>query len=117
VEAFGLDAGLEAAVGQLVLVVVVVGQQFLDAVDEQLLGADDQDLVPAFAFELAQRHAVFLEELDQVLAGDAAILAAGDPVAAQSPGIEPFADRARCDFTDFRDLAGRKHFFHGRVSS
>ena len=31
----------------LVLEVVVFGEQFLDAVDEELLGADDEDLVPA----------------------------------------------------------------------
>src|SRR5262249_26271260 len=41
VEALGLDAGLEAAGGGLVLVVLGLRQQFLQPVDEQLLGADD----------------------------------------------------------------------------
>ena len=74
-------------------------------------------LCQPFFFELAQRHAVFLEELDEMLAGDAAVLAAGDAVAAEPAGIEPFTHRPRRDLADLRDLAGGKDFFHGRHSS
>src|SRR6202035_2530305 len=112
----GLDAGLEAAHGGLVAVVVVLRQQLLDAADEQRLGADNEDLVPSLFLQLAQRHAVLFEEADEVLAGDAAVLAAGDAIAPQPARIEPLAHRPRRDFTDFRDLAGGKHFFHGRHS-
>ena len=115
-KALGLDAGFEAAVGHLVLVVFGLGQQFLNTFDEKLLGTDDQDLVPPLLLEFPQRHAVLLEEPDQVLAGDAAVLAAGDAVAAEPTGIEPFTHRARCDLTNLRDLAGGKDFFHGRHS-
>src|SRR5207237_6796792 len=102
----GLNAGLEAAVGQLVLEVVVLGEQLLDAVDEELLGADDEDLVQPLLLQFAQGHAVLLEELDELLAGDTPVLAAGDAVAAEPARIEPFTHRARRDFTDLRDLSG-----------
>src|SRR5581483_3849561 len=91
--------------------------QLADAVDEEFLGTDDEDLVPPFFFELAQRHPMFLEELDEVLAGNAAVLTAGNPVAAEPPGIEPLADGTGRHLTDFRDLAGGEHFFHGRHSN
>src|SRR5262249_44812760 len=81
VEALGLDAGLEAAVGDAVLVLLVLGEQLLEAVDEELLGADDEDLVPALLLQLPEGHAVLLEEADEVLAGNAPVLAAGDAVA------------------------------------
>src|SRR5579884_3986618 len=64
VEALGVHAGLETTLGDVVLVVLGLRQQLLDAVDEQAAGADDQDFVPPLFFEVAQRHAVFLEELD-----------------------------------------------------
>jgi hypothetical protein len=38
---------------QLVFEVVGFGEQFLDAIDKQLLGADDQDFVQSFFLELA----------------------------------------------------------------
>src|SRR5262249_33090556 len=83
---------------------------------EELLGADDQHLVPALFLEVAHRHAVLLEEADEGLPGDAAILAAGDAVAAQPAGIEPLAHRPRRDLADFRDLAGGEHLLHCRHS-
>ena len=76
-----------------------------------------EDFVQPFFLQLAQGHAVFLEESDEMLAGDAAVLAAGDAVAAEPAGIEPFAHRPRRDLADLRDLAGGKHFFHGRHSN
>ena len=117
VKTVGGLAGLEAAVGHLVLVILVVGQQFLEPVDEQLLGADDQNLVPALLFECPQGHVVLFEEADELVAGDAPILAAGNTVAAQLAGIEPLAHRPRRDLTDLRYLAGGKHFLHGRHST
>src|SRR5262249_38552131 len=99
-ELVGLAAGLEAGVGDGVLVVVVLGQLLAQALDEGRLCADDEDLVPALLFEAAQGHAVVFQEADQVVAGDAAVLAAGDPVAFQLARIEPLADRPRRDLTD-----------------
>lgn len=116
-EAFGLDAGFETGVGDFELEVVVFGEDFLEAVDEELLGADDEDLVQAFFFELAQGHAVLFEELDEVFAGDAAILTARDAVSAQSARIEPLTHRPRRDFANLRDLSGGEDFFHGRHST
>src|SRR5581483_5362375 len=80
VEALGLDAGFKTAVGHFVLVILVFRQQFLEPFDEQRLGADDEDLVPSFFLQLAQRHAVFFEEADEVFAGNPAILATRNAV-------------------------------------
>lgn len=112
-EAFRLDARFKAAVGQLVLEVVVLGEEILDAVDENLFSADDQDLVQPFLFELPEGHPMFLEEFDEMFTGDAPILATGDTVATQPARIEPFTHRPWRDLTDLRDLAGGKDFFHG----
>ena len=38
-----MNAGLEAAIGDLVLVVLILGQKFLEAVDEDFLGALDHE--------------------------------------------------------------------------
>src|SRR5579875_1845809 len=46
-EAFRLDTGLEAAVGHFVLIILILRQQLFEAFDEQLLGADNEDLVPS----------------------------------------------------------------------
>ncbi len=100
---------------QLELVVVVLRQQLLHAVVEQLLGADEQHLVPLLFFEFAERHAVFLEEPDELLAGDAAVLAAGDAIPLQAAGIEPFGDGAGGNLTDLGDLSGGEHLFHGEA--
>src|SRR5207302_10450169 len=113
----GLDAGLAAAIGNLVSVILGVGEQFLNALDKEFFGADNQDLVPPLLLEFPERHAVFLEEPDEVLTGDAAVLTARDSVATEPAGVEPFTHRARRDLTDFRDLAGGKNFFHGRHSN
>src|SRR5207245_363519 len=88
VETFRLYAGLETAIGDLVLVVLILGQKFFEAVDEDLLGADDEDLVPLFLFEFAQGHAVLFEELDELFAVDGAVVAAGVAVATEPAGGE-----------------------------
>ena len=63
-------------------------------------------------FEVSQRHAVLLEEPQQMLAGDATILRAGDAISTQAARIEPLAHGPGRDFANLRDLAGCEHFFH-----
>src|SRR5205085_7127478 len=107
---FGLNAGLESAMSELVFKIVIFREHFFGPVDEELFGADDEDFVQALFFEFAEGHAVFFEEFDKVLAGDAAILTAGDAVAAQAAGVEPLTHRPRRDLTDLGDLSGGKDF-------
>ena len=45
-------------------------------------------------------------EADQLVERDASILGAGDAVAAQLAGIEPFCDGSRGDAADLGDLPG-----------
>src|SRR4051812_36477668 len=63
-------------------------------------------------FQVAERHAVLLEEAQQVLSGDATVLGAGDAISTQAARIEPLADGPGRDFADLRDLTGCEHFFH-----
>ena len=109
---FGHDAGLEPALRDLVLVVFILGQDFAKPFDEQLLRADDENFVPLFFFEFPERHAVFLEEPDELFAGNAAVLTAGDTVSAEPAAIEPLGHGPGRDLTDLRDLTRREHFFH-----
>ena len=67
--------------------------------------------MPPLLLELAQRHAVLLEEADEVLAGDAAVLAAGDAVAAEPAGIEPLAHRPGATLQIFATWPVVKTFF------
>ena len=67
--------------------------------------------------KVAQWHAVLFEEPKQVLAGDSAILRAGDAISTQAARIEPLADGAGRDLADFRDLTGGEHFFHREDST
>src|SRR5262249_44885795 len=60
-------------------------------------------------------QAVLVEELFQAGPRDAAVLAAGDAVAAQAAGVEPLADGARRDVADPRHLARREHLFQHRT--
>src|SRR5690606_15138783 len=66
-------------------------------------------------FEVAKRHAVFLEELNQVFARNPAVLGTRNPVSLEPPGVEPLADRARGHFTDLRDLSSCEDL-HRRLS-
>src|SRR5260370_7928183 len=111
-ERLGLNPRLETAMSELVLVLLIVGKEFLHPINEQLFSSDDQDFVPALFLEFPQRHAVFLEEPDEVFAGDAPVLAAGEAVATETAGIEPLAHRARPAFPDFPALPGAKDLFH-----
>src|SRR5205807_2422129 len=69
-----------------------------------------------FVFQFAQGHSVFLEEPDEVLARDAAVLGTGNSISAQSARVEPFADCAGGYFTDLSYLSSSKDRFHGRLS-
>src|SRR5262245_11612041 len=109
-EALSLDAGFEAGMGQLVLEIIVFGKDIFDAIDKELLGADDKNFVQPLFLEFAQRHPMFFQELDEMFAGNAPVLASGDAVAAEPAGIKPFTHRPRRDLADLRDLAGGKDF-------
>ena len=63
-------------------------------------------------FEVAQGHSMLLEEPQEMLPRDATILRAGDAITTQAARVEPLAYGPRCDFADFRDLAGCKDLFH-----
>src|SRR5205823_2094533 len=112
VEAAGEDAGLEPAVGQRELEVFVFRQELPEPVVEELLGADEEHLVPLLFLQLPERHAVLFEEPDELLPGDAAVLAAGDAVPLEPAGVEPLRDGPGGDLTDLGNLAGGEHLFH-----
>jgi hypothetical protein len=90
-------------------------QLAFEILDENLVLRDDEHLGHRLVFEVAQRHAVFLEELDQILARDPPVLRAGDAVTLEATRIEPFADRARGHFTDLSDLSSSEDL-HRRLS-
>ncbi len=92
------------------------GKLPLEVLDQHLVLADDQHLGHRLVFEVAQGHAVLFEELDQILARNAAVLRSGDSVALQATGIEPLADRARGHFTDLGDLSSCEDL-HRRLSN
>src|SRR5438094_700081 len=112
---FGLNAGFESAVGEVELEGVAAHLLF-QTIANAGFGADDEDLADRFVFQLAQRHSVFLEEPDQVLTRDPAVLGTGDPITAQAARVEPFADCAGGYFTDLSYLSSSKDRFHGRLS-
>ena len=73
-------------------------------------------IVSRFVFQVAQGHTMFLEELDQVFAGNTAVLGSGDAVSTEPAGIEPLTDSARGHFTDLGDLS-RCEDLHRRLSN
>ena len=87
----------------------------LQVLDQDLVLGHDQHLGHGLVFEVAQGHAVFLEELDQVFARNASVLRSGDAVSLQAARVEPLADRARGHFTDLRDLTSCEDL-HRRLS-
>ena len=84
-EALRLNAGFEAARGHLDLERPLDGQLLFQILDQQLILTDEQHLGHRLVLEVAQRHAVLFEELDQILPRDAAILAAWDAVTLEPP--------------------------------
>jgi len=60
--------------GNLDLERLLDGQLLLQVLDQDLVLADEQHLRHGFVLEVAQRHAVLLEELDQGIPGNAPIL-------------------------------------------
>ena len=111
-EALGLNASLETAGRHLNLERLFDRQLLLEILDQDLILPDEQHLRHGLVFEVAQRHAVLFQELDQVLPRDAAILAARNAVALEPTRIEPFAHRAGSNFTDLGDLACCENLHH-----
>jgi hypothetical protein len=111
-----LNAGLEPAGGDRHAERALARQFTLEVFDQDLVLSHDQHLGHRLVFEVSQGHAVLFEEFDQVLAGDASVLRAGDAVTFEATGIEPLADRARGHFTDLRDLSSCEDL-HRRLSN
>src|SRR5262245_30535625 len=112
---FGLNTSFESAVGEIELEGVAAHLVF-QSIANAGFGADDKDLADRFVFQFAQGHPVFLEEPDEVLTGNAAILGTGDAITAQAARVEPLAHRAGGYFTDLSYLSSSKDRFHGRLS-
>ena len=73
------------------------------------VGIDDQDAyMPGLQF--AQRDPVNFHESNKLLERDTAILAAGNPVAAELAGVEPLRHGARRHVTNPCNVAGRQYF-------
>ena len=117
VEALGADARLEARGGRLDPEIVRLAKMVAQDRLERGVGADDQDFMINLGFQVAQGHSMLLEEPQEVLPRDATILRAGDAIATQAARVEPLAHGPRCDFADFRDLAGCKDFLHLKDST
>jgi len=60
---------------------------------------------------------MFLQEPDQVLAGDSAILGTGNPVSAESARIEPLTDGAWRDLANFCNLTSSEDRPHCGLSN
>ena len=58
-----------------------------------------------------ERNAVRAHEAHQLRDGNAAVLAAGNAVAAELPAVEPLGDRAWSHLADLGDFAGRQNIF------
>ena len=56
-------------------------------------------------------HVVLPHEADKLGDGNAAVFGAGDFVAAELAGVEPFGDGARGDLADAGDVAGGQDIF------
>src|SRR3954465_9614312 len=115
-KALGLNAGLEAAGCDADLELTFDRQLAPQVFDQNLILSHDQHLGHGLVFEVAQGHPVLFQELDQIFAGYATVLRAGDAVAFKATGIEPLADRAGGHFTDLRDLSSSEDL-HRRLSS
>src|SRR3954465_1665256 len=115
-ETLGLYAGFEATGRDADFELTFHRQLTPQVFDQDLILSHDQHLGHGLVFEVAKRHPVFFQELDQVFAGNATVLRAGDTVAFEATGIEPLADRAGGHFTDLRDLSSSEDL-HRRLSS
>src|SRR3954447_19951084 len=115
-EALGLNAGLEAAGCDADFELTLYRQLAPQVFDQDLILSHNQHLGHGLVFEVAQGHPVLFQELDQIFAGNATVLRAGDTVALKATGIEPLADRAGGHFTDLGDLSSSEDL-HRRLSS
>ena len=95
-EFFGGNAGGESASarGNLDVILGFVFQNFFQHFNDVLFAVDDQDSC-APGHEAVERHAVVLHESDQLIQRDSPVLAAGDAIAVQRTGVEPFAHAVR----------------------
>lgn len=112
-EALRLNTGVESARSASDTEGFFRRQFTLDVIDKDLILSDDQNLGFGFVFKFAQRHFVIFEELDQTIAGDAAILGTRDAVSLKATGVKPFADGARRDLADLGDLTSCKNLHFG----
>src|SRR5438132_12880018 len=108
-EAFGLNAGFEATGCDADFKLTFDRQLAPQVFDQDLILSHDQHLGHGLVFEVAERHPVFFQELDQVFAGYATVLRPGDTVALKATRIEPLADRAGRRFTDLAEHARREY--------
>src|SRR6476619_1665410 len=115
-ETLGLYASFEATGRDADFELTFDRQLAPQVFDQDLILSHDQHLGHGLVFEVAKRHPVLFQELDQVFAGNATVLRAGDTVALKATGIEPLADRAGGHFTDLRDLSSSEDL-HRRLSS
>src|SRR6476620_7235852 len=112
----GLYAGFEATGRDADFELTFDRQLTPQVFDQNLILSHNQHLGHGLVFEVAKGHPVFFQELDQVFAGYATVLRAGDTVAFEATRIEPLADRAGGHFTDLRDLSSSEDL-HRRLSS
>jgi len=110
-EAFGDEAGFEAAFSDLDLVLGLVFEDFFEDFDDVLFVVDDEDSCSA-GHEPVEGHVMLFHEPDELVEGDTAVLGAGDAVSAEGARVEPFADGPGGDGTDFCYLAGGQDIFH-----
>ncbi len=112
VKALGTNPRFEARGSRLDTEIVGFAEMVTKDGLERSVSPDNQHLMINLGFEVAQGHSMLLEEPQEMLPRDATILRAGDAITTQAARVEPLAHGPRCDFADFRDLAGCKDLFH-----
>lgn len=112
IEYHGLHTSLKLAGCNLDLEPIAFRQTIAQAGNHREIEADEQNLARGLVFQLRQRHAVLIEEANQLLPRDAPVLAAGNPVATQTTAVEPLANGSRRHLADLRHLSGREHLLH-----
>lgn len=114
-ELFTFDASLEATVCGVHFVIGLFGENFFEHADDLGFVIDDED-AGAPALQTIEGNVVLFHELDQGIEGNSSILGTGNAVAPQLPGVEPFADGAWGDVTNFGDLPSGEDIFLSRHS-
>ena len=109
-ELFAFGTGGKGAVCDADFVVGLLDEDLFEDVEDFGFGIDDEDAGLA-GLQAVEGDVVLLHEPDQRVERDATVLGAGDAVTAELPGVEPLADGAGCDVTDFCDLTGGEDVF------